>query len=253
MLTRIMAAGLLAGVLSGVCVAALQHATTVPLILQAESYESAAPAAQPHRHSSSAMPRTSLFILAHTTADESRDAADGHATARQQPAAGLERTAATTVTTIGTATGFALMLLALMLASGITITVRQAALWGIGAFFATGLAPAIGLPPELPGAVGADLTSRQLWWVSTAVTTSAGIWLMFRHATVATIAIGIALLALPHVIGAPQSPSLTSLVPAELAGRFTAASLGVHAVMWLLTGALAGFFWQKFERSAALA
>ena len=39
MLTRILATGLMAGVLAGLFVSGLQHATTVPLILKAETYE----------------------------------------------------------------------------------------------------------------------------------------------------------------------------------------------------------------------
>lgn len=256
MLTRIIAAGLLAGVISGVCVSALQHATTVPLILQAEVYEHAAPAAEPHRQSSfngktGNGTTGARLILAHTTTDETGGEATGQP-AVWQPANGLERTAYTTISTIGTAAGFALMLLAAMIASGTAITTRQAAVWGVGAFFATGLAPAMGVPPELPGTMAAELQSRQIWWFATAIATALGVWLMFQRATIAWLASGIALIAAPHIIGAPHINQLTSVVPAELAGRFTAVSLGVHAVLWLLTGALAGYFWQKFERSDAL-
>jgi hypothetical protein len=51
-----------------------------------------------------------------------------------------------------------------------------AAMSAIPAAIATGVrrrAPAIGLPPELPGIEAAALQSRQLWWVATAVATAA--------------------------------------------------------------------------------
>jgi predicted cobalt transporter CbtA len=47
------------------------------------------------------------------------------------------------------------------------------------------------------------------------------------------------------VWGAPHLAEYASTVPAELASRFTAASLAVHAVLWVLIGALAGWFWQR--------
>ena len=71
----------------------------------------------------------------------------------------------------------------------------------------------------------------------TAAATAGGIWLMFQTRKVATIAAGIALIAVPHVIGAPHPHAFTSPVPAEIAAHFTAASLVVHAVLWTLAGA----------------
>ncbi|MEI2612914.1 MAG: CbtA family protein [Candidatus Promineifilaceae bacterium] len=38
------------------------------------------------------------------------------------------------------------------------------------------LAPAFGLPPELPGMAAADLGARQVWWCGTALATGVGIF-----------------------------------------------------------------------------
>ena len=243
MLTRILGAGLLAGAIAGVLVAGLQHVTTVPLILKAEVYENAAEkpaAAEPSLFRSGGEAR---LILVHGGEDHA--AADG--SEAWSPADGLERTAATTVTTVGTAVGFSLMLLAAMIAAGVPVTPRSATLWGAAAFFAAGLAPSLGLPPELPGSAAGDLVHRQLWWWGTAVATAAGIWLLFKSDGAPRIVAGLVLMVAPHVIGAPHAPAFASTAPAELAGHFASASLAVHAVMWTLTGALTGYFWQRFK------
>jgi cobalt transporter subunit CbtA len=257
MLTRMMAAGLLAGVVSGLFVSGMQHVTTVPLILHAEAYEKLSVKPATHDHSSLRTPETDQagepkLVFVHTDQPSERDAAgSAQAAPPWAPADGLERTVATTVATVGAAAGFALMLLALMLVTGAQITPRSAALWGVAAFFATGLAPGMGLPPELPGSAAADLVSRQIWWLATAVSTAAGIWLMFRTSGPSRLAAGIALIAAPHLIGAPFPSEYASTAPAELAGRFTSASLAVHAVLWILVGATSGYFWQRLSRSEA--
>lgn len=247
MLTRMVATGLMAGVLAGLFVSGLQHATTVPIILLAETYEKngAAPA---HQHSN-VLTGEARVMLAHTDAAE---AAAPHAPA-WEPADGIERAAYTTLATIGTAVGFSLMLLAAMIASGAPIAARSAALWGLGGFVATGLAPALGLPPELPGSAAADLTARQIWWIATAAATAGGVWMIFQARTTALVAAGFALIVIPHVIGAPHPQAFTSAVPAEIAGHYTAASLVVHAVLWTLVGALSGYIWQRQEPTSAVA
>ncbi len=250
MLTRMMAAGLLAGVVSGLFVSGFQQITTVPLILQAEAYERAG--AKPPKPEPSSLPDSASeahLILTHGDAHVEGD--DAKTATAWSPADGVERTAATTVATVGTAAGFALMLLAVMLGTGTSITTRSAALWGVAAFFATGLAPALGLPPELPGSAAAELVPRQLWWFATAAATALGIWLIFRTTVPARLAAGIALILAPHLIGAPHPLAYTSTAPAELAGHFTSASLAVHAMLWLLVGASSGYFWQRFNRAAA--
>lgn len=255
MLTRMMAAGLLAGLVSGLFASGMQQVTTVPLILRAEAYERAAAEAARVQHSANVPDGKVKLVLVHGDAHEVPG--DGHGAPGDKaadgasswtPADGFERTAATTVATIGAAAGFALMLLAVMLASGAQITPRSAVLWSAAAFAATGLAPALGLPPELPGSAAADIIPRQLWWVATAAATAAGLWLIFKPSGPPRIAAGLALLVIPHLAGAPHPGAFTSTAPAELAAQFTSASLAVHAVLWTLTGAASGYFWQRFAR-----
>lgn len=204
---RILAVALIAGLVAGLAIAALQHMTTTPLILAAEVFE-----AEPH-------------------------------------AGGFARVVATSAATIGTAIGYALILLALMLLAGDEIAPRRGAAFAACAFAATGLATGLGLAPQLPGAAETALDARQLWWALTAAATGAGLFALLRRDEVAAKLLGAALIAAPHFFtpqpAAPQSP-----VPAELAASFAAASLAVQAALWVVTGALTGALWGPFARRA---
>lgn len=240
MITRVLAAALAAGFAAGLMVAVLQHFTTTPLIIAAEAYEGQTGHDHASMHSHLAEMHGGRLILAHTGHD-SAEGADEWA-----PADGLERTVYTSTVTVATAVGFAFLLLAGLLVSGDPIDARRGLAWAAAGFVATGLAPALGLPPELPGMLAADLLERQIWWIGAALATAAGLWLVLRSRGVALPALGLALLLVPHVIGAPHpADAEASRVPAELAARFASASLAVHAVLWALTGALAGWFWQR--------
>ncbi len=255
MLKDILFAGLLAGVLAGLCNAGLQLVTTVPLILKAETYENAAATAparpipvasvddldRPAEPTQLAKGAVILAVTATTTATAPQ--AHEHSAGSWAPQDGAERSLYTVLSTIGTAVGFAFILLAVMQASGVPITPRNGAIWGLGGFIATGLAPALGLPPELPGAAAADLVERQGWWLLTAGATALGLWLMFNLHHLAGVALGLALLLAPHVIGAPHPDGYASSVPSELTGHFVASALVVHAALWGMLGALAGVFW----------
>ncbi|MCC7252916.1 CbtA family protein [Hyphomicrobium sp.] len=244
MITRVLAAGLAAGFVAGLLVALLQHFTTTPLILAAEVYE--------NQVALDARPGVVLsgmhgarLILAHVGHDAAPGAEAGDAWA---PADGLERTVYASTVTVATAVGFAFLLLAGMLVAGDAIDRQRALSWAAAGFVVTGLAPAFGLPPELPGMHAADLLDRQVWWIGTAVATATGLWLLLRSRGVALPVLGLALLLAPHVIGAPHPADAgAGRVPAELAARFASVSLSVHAVLWVLVGVLAGWFWQRNE------
>ncbi len=208
MITRVLAAGGIGGIVAGLVVAGLQHVTTTPLILAAEVYEAAQ---HVHQHAAEAVA---------PVADV------------------LSRTTTTSIATIVASMGDALILLAAMLVCGDRITPRRAALWGACAFAATGLATGMGLAPQLPGAAETDLVGRQLWWISTASATAAGIYALLRSNDRLVQVFGLVLIIAPHLFW-PTPAAPESTVPAELAARFAAASLAVQAVSWTLAGALA--------------
>ncbi|WP_181704193.1 CbtA family protein [Chthonobacter albigriseus] len=232
MLKRVLLVGLLAGLAAGLAMAVLQHFTTVPLIMAAEAYEAApagvatepAPAATGHDHGA----------MGHE-----------HGGSAWMPADGLERTLSTTVATVVSVMGFALVLIAVLLLAGEEITPTRALAYAAAGFASTGLATALGLAPELPGSAAADLVDRQLWWGATVLATALALYLLIRAKPFWAKPVGVLLLVAPHVVGAPHPDGYASVAPAELAAHFASASLAVHAVMWALVGASVGFFWQR--------
>lgn len=231
MLNRLLATCLLAGLLAGLAIAALQHFVTTPLILAAEVYE-----VQPV-----AEPSMAPAIVAIEHASHVHGASPD--TVEWKPQEGLQRTAFTSLATIATSAGFSMILLAAMLAANEPISARTAFGWGVAAFVATGLAPALGLAPLLPGSAAGPLVARQLWWIATALATCAALWLLLRGESLWAKLAGIALLLAPHLLGAPHEAIFESKVPAELAARFVAASLSVQAGLWIVSGLAAGTIW----------
>ncbi len=147
-----------------------------------------------------------------------------------------------------TYTAFALILVAAMALAerfGRAVTPRQGIVWGLGAFVVVQLAPAFGLPPELPGTVAAEVGARQAWWIGCVIATGAGVALIAFTRGLAMMAAGAVLIALPHLIGAPQLDTYFGVAAPELAAHFATASLAVSAATWVVLGALASHFWTR--------
>ena len=120
-------------------------------------------------------------------------------------------------------TGYALILVAAMALAedrGFRVAVRQGLLWGLAGFVAVQFAPAVGLPPELPGSAAADMGLRQAWWFGTVGATAAGIALIAFGKGWTARGIAAALILAPHVVGAPHPETFAGPVPPELAGMF---------------------------------
>lgn len=128
---------------------------------------------------------------------------------------------------------------------GKRITAREGLLWGIAGFATFQLMPAMGLAPELPGTIAAELHLRQIWWWGTVAATAGGLALIGYGKSPVAIVVAIALLGAPHIIGAPQAAQYWGVAPPELAATFAASVLGVGLVVWAVLGWLAGYFWSS--------
>ena len=84
---------------------------------------------------------------------------------------------------------------------------------GSAGFTVFALAPALGLPPLPPGMEAAGLVQRQVWWIVTATTTAIGLGLIVFPRRLVYPVIGVGLLILPHLIGAPEPPEIGGRVP----------------------------------------
>lgn len=229
---RIFLAVLLAGLISGGAMAALHQWRVAPLILEAEVYENAAPEAP----------------AAHT--HEAGTAEHDHGGDEWAPQDGFERISYTVAADIFVAVGFAFMIAAVSVLSGLPVTAANGVLWGLAGFAVFQLAPAFGLPPELPGMPAADVVARQIWWWGTALATATAIFGVARFRNFAAVAVAVVLVLAPHVIGAPQLVGEhASSVPPNLAATFASSTLFSGAVFWLILGPLYGYLVERFARS----
>ena len=226
MFTRIAVSALFAGFLTGLIAALLQLVFVQPVLLHAELYESG-------------------------TLNHFGDG--GEATAAAIPGIDLARDGLSVLFTTLTYTGFAFLLVAAMALAedrGVRIAVRQGLVWGVAGFLAVQLAPAFGIPPELPGSAAAEIGPRQIWWFGTVGATAAGLALIAFGRGWALQGLAALLILAPHVIGAPHPDEFIGPAPPELASLFAARALGTGLAAWSLLGLLAAYFWQRESRRA---
>lgn len=233
---------LLAGIGAGVANWAVQTFGTTPLILDAEVYENAGAAAEP---------AAAAEMTVHT--HEAGTAEHEHDAGAWAPADGWERNLYTLGADVVTGVGFAVLLTAAIVIFGKGADWRRGLLWGLAGFASFSLAPAFGLPPELPGTEAAPLLDRQLWWIGTVVATAGGLFAAARLRNVYGYAIAVALIAAPHVIGAPQPETPGGLAPEALEFKFILAAIATSLVFWVVLGALTGAFFKRYANEAGAA
>ena len=228
-----------AGLLAGLILAALQTFATVPLILQAETFESAGEPAHDH----GAVPSEAAPA---DTAAAAPAESHHHGEDAWGPEDGFERFAYTVGVNIVSGIGFALLLVAVSEFAGGIANWRHGMIWGFAGFGIFTLAPGLGLPPELPAMPAADLFARQVWWIGTVAATAAGLALIAFSGRAPLAILGVALIVAPHVIGAPQPESHESPVPHSLHQQFIVASTVTNLIFWVALGGIVGLVRQRF-------
>ena len=225
MFTRILTSALFAGFVAGLIAAVLQLVFVQPVLLHAELYETGA---KLHFGTEGSVAHGPAL-----TFDAMRD--------------GLSILFSALVYT-----GYGLMLIAAMALAeerGVKITARKGILWGLAGFITVHFAPAISLPPEVPGSAAADVATRQIWWFSTIAVTAIAMALIAFGQSWKAWAAAIVLLLLPHVIGAPHPDTFTGTTPPELGSLFASRALGVGLSAWVLLGLFAAYFWQREDNA----
>ena len=206
---KIFLTALFSGVLAGLLLAGIQHFTVIPIILEAETYE--------------------------TTGGDAGEADHGEQEQAWAPAEGIERTFYTATNSVIVGIGFGLLLTACY-ALRRKVTWQRGILWGLAGFAAFHLAPSFGLPPELPGDAAAGLGQRQVWWLLTVIVTAIGLWIIAFQPIRYLKLFGVALLVLPHLFGSPQPEVHGGLAPDELRSAFVFTSLATNAIFWWCWG-----------------
>ncbi|MEG0247708.1 MAG: CbtA family protein [Pseudomonas sp.] len=225
MIKRIAQTAGFTGLLAALLLTLLQSFWVAPLILQAETYENPPATEVVHEHSAGA-------------------AAHSHDAQAWAPEDGWQRVLSTTGANLVVAVGFALMLAGLYTLRAPTRT-AQGLLWGLAGYATFVLAPTLGLPPELPGTAAADLAQRQIWWIGTAASTAAGIALIVFGGNWLLKILGVAILAVPHVIGAPQPEVHSMLAPQALEAQFKIASQLTNVAFWLALGLISAWLFRR--------
>jgi cobalt transporter subunit CbtA len=225
--------------------------TTTPIIIEAEKYEGGG---APHDHAAGTPTHdhgaaTDATVPAISTPADDTSAAAVVEEAEWVPPDGIARTLYTSLATIVMGVGYGLILLAAMSLAGVRVTARTGLAFGVAGFIAVALAPAMGLPPEIPGSGAAELGARQAWWFFAVGATAIGIAGLLLATNIWLQIGGVMLIALPQIFGAPHPQEYVSTAPAELAGHFAATSLAVTAIFWAVLGYASGAFYERFSRS----
>lgn len=224
---RIVLAAACAGLAAGAALTAIQTVKVLPLIAAAERYESGG--ADAHAHG-----------------PEEAAEASGHA-----HNGGAPRLALALGANVVAGVAFALLLVA-ALSFAAPADWRKGLAWGAAGFVAFSLAPAAGLPPKLPGMAATDLGDRQLWWAAAAAATAGGLALLAFASAAWTRAAAAALIALPHIVGAPGvGHDADGPLPAGLAASFVGATLAANLVFWLIVGGLGAWMFSRLEPDPA--
>ncbi len=231
MVARVLTIAVIAGLVAGIIVTGAQFLRVFPLIQKAETYEQTAPA-ESHTHGAASQ------------------GAHSHEASDWAPDDGLERTVFTLLANILTAVGFALLLNAAFAIYGRPIGLKQGVVWGLAGFAVFALAPAIGLPPELPGLQAAELFARQTWYFGTILATGAGLAAIVFLSHWAHQSLGAISIVAPHLIGAPHPAEFGGSTPPELAAMFVIASLSTTALLWIVLGGISGYLHDRFANTA---
>lgn len=219
MTRHLLASGLIAGVAAGLVAALLQFLFVIPPLLEGELYETGA--------------RVHFATDGTTESDRGAPGLGGD----------VMRHGLTVAFNLVTYAGYGLILAGLMVIAriqGVEPGARVGLIWGLCGFLAVQLAPAIGLPPELPGTPAGEVGPRQAWWFATIILTAAGLGLI-AFARGALPFVGIALIAAPQLWGAPHLDAYFGVAPPELSAHFATLSLGAAAAGWALLGCLTGW------------
>ncbi len=216
MFRRLLLAGVLAGLLSGLVLSAVQYLQVIPIIQEAEQYEAA--------------------VVHHP--------GNGNAEG-WSPQDGWERVSFTLLSNVFMATGLGLLLVGAYSLRQ-RITPLQGLGWGVAGFGVFFIAPSLGLPPELPGTESGALIARQSWWLLTVSCSAVGLALIVFAGKPWLKLTGLLLLITPHVIGSPHSGAYVGLAPESLAQQFMVATALANGLFWLVLGAVSAWAYRRF-------
>jgi len=84
-----------------------------------------------------------------------------------------------------------------------------------------------------------------MWWIGTAASTAVGLALIAFGGNWLLKILGVAILAVPHVIGAPQPEVHSMLAPEALEAQFKIASQLTNVAFWLALGLISAWLFRR--------
>ena len=231
MFKNIIVSAMIVGVIAGALLGAMQNFTTTPIIIAAEFYEVTADPTTTDGHG-------------HSHGDEAAET--------WGPEDGFERTAYTILASILTAVGFAMLVIAAMAFTQKT-SFLSGLLFGLAGYLSFYVAPSMGLLPEIPGTVAANLEGRQGWWLMTVILTAAGLACLAFMPKFFKL-FGLAIIVIPHILGAPlpehhgfanTHPEAVAALT-NLSNEFILMTAITLFIFWVVLGMLSGYVTKRF-------
>ncbi|TDT73913.1 cobalt transporter subunit CbtA [Litoreibacter halocynthiae] len=227
MLKHILTSAVFAGIVAGLFAAVINLWAVIPMVMEGELYESGE--------------------RVHFAVDGSPQSDAGSPSIMDDPARHLMPAAFSVVTF----TGYAFLMIAGMALAeryGHKLTMRQGLIWGLCGFITFQLAPAMGMPPQLPATPGPEVVPRQLWWLLTILCTATALGLIAFGRGVWPMVLAAVLLFAPHIIGSPRLDTYFGFAAPELAAHFVGSALAATALTWTMLGLCCAWFWVKLQQ-----
>jgi cobalt transporter subunit CbtA len=217
MISRAISTALAAGLAAGLCLFLVQRSFTLPLIHNAEAFES-------HAHEESAPDPFASEPL---------------------------RSISTLLGDVFVGVGFGLIMTGVFIGTGKEGWLAGLVLGAVG-FVVFQVAPATVVPPAVPGMKVAPLVLRQIGWLTAVISATVGITLVYKARGFGKL-VGILIAATPAILFRtllPISPPTTSLHPLELIDQiFITRTLASMLVFWLILGTASGYLFARGRKN----
>ena len=247
MIRQIFLTAIISGFTAGIFLTGIQSLKVTPLILSAEVFEDGeliTYTSKNHKNTNIQSTNNHHDEIAHV-----HDNSHEHEAEAWGPEDGNERFFYSLITNIFLACGFAFILSAIYLYIK-ELNLKNGLISGFVVYLSIFALPSLGLSPELPGTLAAELQDRQIWWISTVVLSSFAFIILFFNKNKMYQALAIILLFLPHIIGAPMPSVHGGTAPQAMFEEYIIATYITNAVFWLFLGAISISLFKRFQEKA---
>jgi len=225
MIKKVFLTAIFSGLIGGIVLGSVQQMTTVPIILQAETYEGGNLISYDNKP---------IQQLKQNSEDENM----------WSPSDGFERTLFTFIADIFVSTGFSFILVGLYLFLK-KVDIKNGLISGVIGYLSFFVIPSLGLSPEIPGVIAASLDIRQAWWIGTVFLSIIAFAILFFNSNIKYKVLALGLFVVPFIIGVPLPSFEAGTAPKELLDMFSNSAYLVNAIFWITLGLVSSFIYIK--------